>query len=338
MFSFLKLIKRWDCQRCQEHANGFSSSGLEIQLPAFHLRIRGKMLSATTKTPRVKCLVWIPKKNARVCLEKVVQQGEQERALDIPPVNRESRGFSCLTVLLSNCGAWLQDFIVTGHRGKRDFGSSLMLSKFRLNETGKPFRQRKHSLHVKPCLSSRLKPGCFGQPDTCSRQIGGHFWWEGLWKSSLGHFTAMQMTCCGRTNCCLSRVCGEKNRKQKERESIFCFSVPKTKTKWKTKEAFSWQQRVNLKRYEQHLACFDRCLFSMRCTSVPWLHLSNSWWVSVTQLHSADLWLSNAGNQATESPWKTLCLWCWLKEFFISSLVFIIILQEDVRGWKGSTH
>lgn len=81
--------------------------------------------------------------NDWVCLVKVTRQREQESALDIPPVNRESRGFSCLTVLLSNCGAWLLDFIVTGHRGKRDFGSSLMLSKFRLNETGKPFWQRK---------------------------------------------------------------------------------------------------------------------------------------------------------------------------------------------------
>lgn len=64
---------------------------------------------------------------------------EYQHSPSLPSPKRKSQGFSCLTVLLSNCGAWLQDFIVTGHSGKRDFGSGLMLSKFRLNETGKPF-------------------------------------------------------------------------------------------------------------------------------------------------------------------------------------------------------
>lgn len=124
----------------QEHTNGFISSELEFQLPAFYLKNGRKNAYSNKKHSGLNVLFV---QNDWVGLVKVTQQWEQERALDIPPVNRESRGFSCLTVLLSNCGAWLQDFIVTGHRGKRDFGSTLMLSKFRLNETGKPFWQRK---------------------------------------------------------------------------------------------------------------------------------------------------------------------------------------------------
>lgn len=117
--SFLQLIKCWDCPRFQEHTNGFSSNELEFQLPAFFLKTEEKCLQQQNQIHSRLNLLYA--QNDWVCLVKVTQQWEEEKELDIPPVNRESRGFSCLTVLLSNCGAWLQDFIVTGHRGKRDF-------------------------------------------------------------------------------------------------------------------------------------------------------------------------------------------------------------------------
>lgn len=176
---------------------------------------------------------------------KLVSNKKRDRELDVPPVNRETRGFSCLTVLLSNCGAWLQDFIVTGHRGKRDFGSSLMLSKFRLNETGKPFRQWKHSLHVQPCLSFRIKPRCFGQPDTCSQQIGGYFWREGWWKSSPGvqHY-ANDMLWQNKL-LFVSRVCGQKSSVKVR------FVAVSSKVKQKLSEPSSGKRRVVWKRWLQ---------------------------------------------------------------------------------------
>lgn len=166
-------------------------------------------------------------------------------------------------------------------------------------------------------------------------------WWEGLCKSSPSIYRhANDMLWQSK----LLFVSGLWHKKKEEEAFCLFVSAPsklRQKQKWKKPAADRAESFQSVRCVTEPNSCATIADHFSRC--VPQSHdfrLSNSWRVSVTQPHSADLWLFNTGNQATESAWKTLCLWCWLKEFFISCffVFFCIIFQEDLRGWKGSAH